>query len=154
MFLPTISPCEPGRRWKLSKSSLTPSDLPMANVITAPRPVLSTSEYGLNEILWCTSAALGIPISWIKSPRRSRVLVDARFIYYWIARAYTEASYPLIGRVCGDRDHSTVMHGVERVTRHRREYQDKFNAVESKLFERQLGEAVLCETVHSVYTNP
>lgn len=138
MFVALIAPSEPGRKWMLSKTSVKPEDLASAKVGTTPRPILSPTEYGLNEILWCTSVALGIPLSWIRSPRRSRILVDARFIYYWLARDYTESSYSLIGRICGNRDHTTVMHGIERVVRRRMEYQELFNIVEAKLFERKL----------------
>lgn len=44
---------------------------------------------------------------------RQRHLVHARwFAMYWIARR-TPLSYPAIGRILGDRDHTTVMHGKD-----------------------------------------
>lgn len=48
----------------------------------------------------------------IKSQRRPRDLVLIRqACAYWIARR-TDASYPMIGRHLGERDHTTILHSV------------------------------------------
>ena len=56
-------------------------------------------------------------ISWedLVSHRRMKDICDARFVYFWISRKYTTHSYPMIARRCGDRDHTTAMHGVSKV---------------------------------------
>lgn len=52
-----------------------------------------------------------IPVSLIKSQRRSRDIVLARqFIMYWAVRT-TNLSLPQIGKLMGGRDHTTVLHG-------------------------------------------
>jgi hypothetical protein len=49
------------------------------------------------------------------SPRRFRHVTRARQIYFWIARNRTSRSLPEIGRRCGGKDHSTVMHGIHKI---------------------------------------
>lgn len=71
----------------------------------------------LTVILEAVSAATGIPVNEIISPRRSQRLCRARFIYYWLARSLTPRSFPQIGKRCGDRDHTTVMHGLAQAKR-------------------------------------
>lgn len=47
--------------------------------------------------------------------RRQADLVEARHVAFFLAKKMTDLSYPRIGRVFGFRDHSTVMHGCEKV---------------------------------------
>lgn len=55
----------------------------------------------------------------IRGDRRQRELVLARqFIMYWTARL-TEMSYPMIGRLMGGKDHTTILHGKDAYARKR-----------------------------------
>lgn len=49
-------------------------------------------------------------LSHVRDPK----LVIPRHEIMWRARKETEMSYPQIGRKLGERDHTTVMHGVKR----------------------------------------
>lgn len=49
------------------------------------------------------------------SARRSAPYVRARHIYFTLAKEFTTKSYPQIGRHCGGKDHTTVMHGHRKV---------------------------------------
>ena len=71
----------------------------------------------LDAILRAVSIATDIPVNEIISPRRSQRLCRARFIYYWLARSLTPRSFPQIGKKCGGRDHTTVMHGLAQAKR-------------------------------------
>lgn len=55
----------------------------------------------------------GLSIDRINGPRRDSVTCRVRFACFLIAREAGH-SYPLIGRMIGDRDHSTVINGVEQ----------------------------------------
>lgn len=55
-----------------------------------------------------------LPIE-VESSRRQGALVYPRQIAFYLARTYTPYSYPQIGRRFGDRDHTTIMHGVRRI---------------------------------------
>jgi chromosomal replication initiator protein len=47
--------------------------------------------------------------------RRSKDIVTARHVAMYLAREETDASLPQIGRALGGRDHTTVMHGHEKI---------------------------------------
>lgn len=49
------------------------------------------------------------------SHTRIRKVCEARQVYYWIARKFTTRSLVQIGDAAGGRDHSTILHGVEKV---------------------------------------
>ncbi|MDQ3980074.1 MAG: chromosomal replication initiator protein DnaA [Actinomycetota bacterium] len=67
-------------------------------------------------ILDATAEMFGHPVEELCGKSRSRPLVQARQIGMYVFRELTDFSYPAIGRVFGDRDHTTVMHAVEKVT--------------------------------------
>jgi hypothetical protein len=46
---------------------------------------------------------------------RCKSLANARHIAMWVCREATGASYPEIGKALGGMDHTSVMHGVRRV---------------------------------------
>lgn len=64
-------------------------------------------------ILAAVSAAAQLTIQEVCGRTRARPLVDARFVYYVLARKYSGASLPQIGKTAGHRDHTTVMHGIK-----------------------------------------
>lgn len=48
------------------------------------------------------------------SPRRHRSIVRARQQAMWEIRKHTKLSLPQIGRMLGDLDHTTVLHGIRQ----------------------------------------
>ena len=56
----------------------------------------------------------GITPEQLKGPRRNYEFVWARQEFFYLARTLTQRSYPEIGRWCGGRDHTTVIHGEKR----------------------------------------
>ena len=48
--------------------------------------------------------------------RRHRPLVTARQIAMYVFRELTELSYPAIAREFGGRDHTTVIHAVDKIS--------------------------------------
>lgn len=48
---------------------------------------------------------------------RFRSIVEARMAFYWVAKKLTIRGYLYIGRFLGDRDHTTIMHGIKCVNR-------------------------------------
>ena len=51
----------------------------------------------------------------VESSRRQGALVYPRQVAFYLARNHTNYSYPQIGRRFGNRDHTTIMHGVRRI---------------------------------------
>ena len=67
-------------------------------------------------ILETTSEMFGFPIEEITGKSRQRPLVTARQIAMYVFRELTDLSYPAIAREFGGRDHTTVIHAVEKIS--------------------------------------
>lgn len=65
-------------------------------------------------IINAVSDVMGITLEQIKSKSRLRVYVTARFLICHYLRKYTKMSLKDIGRVIGNRDHSTVLYQLEQ----------------------------------------
>ena len=72
-------------------------------------------RYGvlLAKIKSATAEAFGVTVMDIESNRRQAHIMRPRQAYYWLATKLTHHSYAAIARMCGNRDHTTVMHGVK-----------------------------------------
>ncbi len=84
----------------------------LADLLTdrQPRPITPT------VILEATSKIFGYPIEEITGKKRQRPLVTARQISMYVFRELTDLSYPAIAREFGGRDHTTVIHAVEKIS--------------------------------------
>jgi chromosomal replication initiator protein len=67
-------------------------------------------------ILEKTAERFGFPIDEITGKSRRRPLVTARQISMYVFRELTDLSYPAIAREFGGRDHTTVIHAVEKIS--------------------------------------
>lgn len=74
-----------------------------------PRPITPAL------ILQATSDMFDFTIEEIKGKSRQRPLVTARQIAMYCFRDLTDLSYPAIAREFGGRDHTTVIHAVEKI---------------------------------------
>jgi hypothetical protein len=84
----------------------------------------------------------------IRSDRRDKHLALARHIAMWIARREALMSYPSIGQAIGRRDHTTVIHGVQRIDRLMRQdraFADQVLAVVGMVNEETAAEAASLE---------
>lgn len=86
-----------------------------------------------SSIMQAVASFTGHKITEIKGPRRDIRLAKARLSYYWLARKYSGRSLPHIGKICGDRDHSTVLSGVKRVESNPEKYASIISAVETAM---------------------
>jgi chromosomal replication initiator protein len=57
----------------------------------------------------------GFDVDEITGKNRRRPLVTARQIAMYVVRELTDLSYPAIAREFGNRDHTTVIHAVEKI---------------------------------------
>lgn len=78
-------------------------------------PPCSRRAPTMREIIAAVSFVTGISVNDIVSCRRFKPITHARMLCYYLARKHTTLSYPQIGKVVGNRDHSTVMNGEQRV---------------------------------------
>ena len=66
-------------------------------------------------ILEATSAMFGFSVEELQGKSRRRPLVTARQVGMYVCREMTDLSYPAIAREYGGRDHTTVIHAVEKI---------------------------------------
>lgn len=103
--------------------------LPIAISVPGADGKFSRPDPKLADILDAVSHVTKTGIKDIRSPRRYVPFVRARHIYFWIAHKHTCHGFPTIGKHCGDRDHSTAMHGVNKVSKDYSVYMDDIEKV-------------------------
>jgi chromosomal replication initiator protein len=81
------------------------------------------------RVLAATAESFGLSISDLEGPRRHQPLARARQIAMYIVREMTDLSLPKIGAIFGGRDHTTVLHGINTVSRLMQEDQTLFDRV-------------------------
>jgi len=85
---------------------------------------LFTVQRGLpsiDDILRIVTARYGVKLSDLQSRRRTNAIVVPRQVGMYLARRVTRMSLEEIGHYFGGRDHSTVLYGIEKITRLSRE---------------------------------
>lgn len=105
-----------------------PAPEPAPEVEASPDQPLITSLYRddeipptperqllVRDILKAVSMYYQIPVLELISERRTAPLPRARQIAMYLAHKYTTKPSTEIGRAIGGRDHSTVLHGVDKV---------------------------------------
>ncbi|MEY3806502.1 MAG: chromosomal replication initiator protein DnaA [Actinomycetota bacterium] len=97
----------------------------LADLLTATATKHRTDEEMLTEI----AGYLGFTVEALKGKSRQRPLVSARQIAMYVFRDMTELSYPAIARLFGGRDHTTVIHAVDKTQRLMREDKATFDQV-------------------------
>jgi chromosomal replication initiator protein len=70
----------------------------------------------IDEIQRKVAQHYNIRVSDMASARRSRSVARPRQVAMWLSKQLTQRSLPEIGRMFGNRDHTTVLHAVGRIT--------------------------------------
>ena len=87
------------------------------------------------ELLTEIADILGFDVDALRGKSRQRPLVTARQIAMYVFRESTDLSYPSIARLFGGRDHTTVIHAVEKIQRQMGERKQIYEQV-TALFQR------------------
>lgn len=69
----------------------------------------------IEAIMWAVCEKYGLSQVELCSQRRQVHLVRPRHIAFWLCKELTLASFPEIGRMFGNRDHATIIHGVKKI---------------------------------------
>jgi chromosomal replication initiator protein len=113
-------------------ASLTsqPVDRPMAErVLQDLLPGHEAKAIDPPEIIRASAAAYGFAPSEVTGASRKQPLVMCRQVAMYLCRELTPLSLPKIGDLFGGRDHTTVMHAIEKVTRVMRTDREVFDRV-------------------------
>jgi chromosomal replication initiator protein len=83
----------------------------LADIVASRQPRRITAQ----DIVNATANMFGFSVEDLCGPSRRRPLVIARQISMYVFRELTDFSYPAIAREFGGRDHTTVIHAVEKI---------------------------------------
>ena len=105
---------------KLNKEaiSLAQAENVLSDIVLAGEPRRITPPMILDAV----AVSYGFSVAAICGPSRTRPLTTARQVAMYLTRELTDYSYPAIGLVSSlKRDHTTVIHAVEKITRQMQE---------------------------------
>ncbi len=105
--------------------SLELAERVLADLVSSVEPRRITPQI----ILDATAASYGFTVDALCGPSRTRPLVTARQVAMYLVRNLTDYSYPAIARVFGGRDHTTVIHAVDKITTHMKERRQLYEQV-------------------------
>jgi len=98
----------------------------LKDILPPPQPKKITIESIQKEVC----KFYGLHINDLLSKKRNKQLVYPRQVAMFLCRKMTDASFPLIGDQFGGRDHTTVMHGVEKIEKESLENSDLLSNLE------------------------
>ncbi|MBI2032053.1 MAG: chromosomal replication initiator protein DnaA [Candidatus Levybacteria bacterium] len=95
------------------------------NAVPSPELVLQvlgtedekSASFHPDEIIKNTCSFYGVKETHLKSPKRDARLVRARQICMYLLKKELDLTFVEIGNLLGGRDHTTIMHGVEKIER-------------------------------------
>src|SRR6202007_3141311 len=105
------------------------------DLLEADRPRQITPKV----ILEATAAAFGFTVEDLCGTSRRRPLVNARQIGMYLFRELPDSSSPAIAREFGGRDHTTVIHAVEKIAGLMRERRQIFDQVTALIYDIKGG---------------
>ena len=107
-----------------------PISVPMAEQLLGAMLTTSFVKPRTDEELLAELAGLvGFSVEALRGKSRQRPLVTARQMAMYVFRELTDLSYPAIARLFGGRDHTTVIHAVDKIQRLMRERQQVYDQV-------------------------
>jgi chromosomal replication initiator protein len=93
-------------------------------------PQGATRPITIEQIQSAVSELFHLSIAELRGDRRQQSIAYPRHIAMYLCRELTDASLPKIGAKFGGRDHSTVLHGVNKIARVLKEDREAFNVVQ------------------------
>jgi chromosomal replication initiator protein len=87
-------------------------------------------EVTITRIQEAVSQRFGVTLDELVSPRRSQAVAYPRQVAMYLSRELTDASLPMIGKEFGGRDHTTVIHAKDKISRLIREDRSVYNLVQ------------------------
>ncbi|MFM7124030.1 MAG: chromosomal replication initiator protein DnaA [Actinomycetes bacterium] len=101
-----------------SSLNKTQVDVPLAQQLLTDLRTRATVKPRSDEQLLAEIAEhLGFEVEALRGKSRQRPLVQARQTAMYVFRELTDLSYPAIARLFGGRDHTTVIHAVDKTQR-------------------------------------
>jgi chromosomal replication initiator protein len=112
------------------------AELVLSDMLAGDQPRQITPQV----ILQATADMFGFTIDELCGTSRRRPLVQARQVGMYVTREITEFSYPAIAREFGGRDHTTVIHAVEKISALMKERRQIYDQVTTLIHRIKSGE--------------
>ncbi|SDN96016.1 chromosomal replication initiator protein DnaA [Alkalicoccus daliensis] len=93
-------------------------------------PNTKSRDITIDDIQATVAAAYGVKVEDMKAKKRTKTVAYPRQIAMYLAREMTDHSLPKIGAVFGKRDHTTVIHAHEKISKLLREDKELQQEVE------------------------
>ena len=117
--------------------SLAQAEQVLSDLVLAGEPRRISPQMILDAV----AASYGFSVEALCGPSRTRPLVTARQVAMYLTRELTDYSYPAIGRVFGKRDHTTVIHAVDKITGQMQERRQIYEQVTELIQKIRAGSA-------------
>jgi chromosomal replication initiator protein len=117
--------------------SLSQAEDVLSDLVRAGEPRRISPQMILDTV----STTYGFSVEALTGPSRTRPLVTARQVAMYLTRQLTDYSYPAIGRVFGKRDHTTVIHAVDKITGQMQERRQIYDQVTELIQKIRAGSA-------------
>ena len=113
-------------------SSITkrPIDVDLAREVLKDIPETAATRVTIDAILTAVAESTGVSVNEIIGDKRSRPVVDSRHLAMYLARELTDSSLPKIGERFGNRDHTTVLHAVDKITKLMQQDREMYNRIQ------------------------
>lgn len=100
---------------QLKKIPITP-ELVLANLGKSSREAAERATVDPEKAIDVAASYFNVKLSQLKGNKRDGFLAQARQIVYYILRVELHLSLMSIGELLGGRDHSTILHGVRKIS--------------------------------------
>ncbi len=107
-----------------------PIDVDLAQEVLKDIPETASTRITIDLILSIVAESTGVSVTEITGDKRSRTVVESRHLAMYLARELTDLSLPKIGDQIGNRDHTTVLHAVEKIAKLMQQDRDMYNRVQ------------------------
>ncbi|HDH97216.1 MAG TPA: chromosomal replication initiator protein DnaA [Proteobacteria bacterium] len=94
-----------------------PIDRELAAEVVASSGRSSSAAVDVEKIIKAVAAHFSLKPQDLKSRKRSKLIATSRHIAMYLARTVAKMSFPEIGRRFGGKDHSSVIHAVNKISR-------------------------------------
>jgi chromosomal replication initiator protein len=101
----------------ISKLNKRPPDLDLAKEIFSHRKQDTNLKVKPNKVLSIVARHFGISVSQLTGKKRNAHFVQPRQITMFILRDELGLTLPEVGRLLGNRDHTTIIYGVDKISR-------------------------------------
>jgi chromosomal replication initiator protein len=119
----------------IAYSSLTNRTISFDLAVEALKDIITTTkneEITVNRIKEKVSSVFGVKMEDFNSKKRTRSISYPRQIAMYLSRELTDLSLPKIGEEFGGRDHTTVIHAHDKITKDietNEDFKDKINKI-------------------------